>query len=230
MRSFGISGALLRKGSEWGMWILDLLLPPHPDDIRLRGLTPQKLTPQNPPATGEPDTIAAFSYDDPVAHALIHGIKFRKQKSYGAMMGYALGYLLSETLTDGEWIVIAIPASLAGKRERGFDQGECIAKATAHNLGPRFLYVPEVLCRTRKSMPQTRFHSRNERQQAIVGAFLLANGPAVQNKLVLLIDDVRTTGATLREASTLLSRGGARKVVKATFAQTPPIGRGPKIW
>lgn len=53
------------------------------------------------------------------------------------------------------------------------------------------------------------------------GAFALPLGASVQNRHVLLVDDVITTGDTLNELAACMKRHGARRVTNAVFARTP---------
>ena len=206
--------------------LLDALLPPHPDEALLAQHTESSIMKKAKTATpiAVPDTYAVLSYDDPLVHGLIHGLKFRKQKQYAQMMGRIIARaLVKHTSLPKTVIVVAVPASKQGARERGYDQGECIAEAASTDLGETAVYLPHALLRASHLGAQTAYATRKARHKRMHGAFMAS--PSVKNRLfgatVIAVDDVRTTGATLLEASRALIHAGAKRVICAAFAQTP---------
>lgn len=116
-----------------------------------------------------------------------------------------------------KWVVTAIPLHPQRERWRGFNQAEVIAKAVA--AYGRWKYQGGVLIRTRKTKPQMSL-KRQEREENMTGAFGAGQELSrVKGKPVLLVDDVWTTGATLREAAKVLKRAGAIKVWGFTLAR-----------
>jgi ComF family protein len=109
-------------------------------------------------------------------------------------------------------VVTWAPTSSAHRRRRGYDQAELIARDVA-----RLLQVP-VLCllRRRGSVAQTG-RSRRER---LTGPAFRARGTA-RGKRILVVDDVATTGATLRAARRALRAEGAELVFCWAVAGTP---------
>ena len=71
-----------------------------------------------------------------------------------------------------------------------------------------------------KDTPTQTNLSKTERLQNITGAFKCINKSAVKNKVVLLVDDVYTTGATFNEASKILLNAGAKQVYGLSVAHT----------
>ena len=86
----------------------------------------------------------------------------------------------------------------------------------ARGLGIAFW--PRVLAKTRSTGPQVGL-SQAQRHANLNGAFALAAGNKVAGKSLLLIDDVTTTGTTLRKCAAVLKKGGAR-VTAITLAQS----------
>ena len=103
----------------------------------------------------------------------------------------------------------ALPVPLHADRllERGYNQSALLGERLAQSLGIRF--EPALLGRVRSTGQQARL-SVSERQQNVAGAFQAA--PAVKDLSVLLIDDVVTTGATLRECAAALRARNAAAV------------------
>lgn len=79
--------------------------------------------------------------------------------------------------------------------------------------------APETLLqKTKDNVAQSSLSSREERQKNVVGAYVAVNEDKIKGKRILLIDDILTTGATLREAARVLREAGAEKVICATLA------------
>ena len=72
--------------------------------------------------------------------------------------------------------------------------------------------------RSRETPPQTQL-AEEERRKNVRGAFALGRGKTVQERFVLLVDDVYTSGATVNECSRTLCRGGAKGVYVLTLAR-----------
>lgn len=110
-------------------------------------------------------------------------------------------------------VVTSVPMWKQKERERGFNQ----AKILAQQLGSEV----ELLERTRETKPMFGL-DRQERRKNIVGAFAiskqLATNTIHQNRVVL-VDDVWTTGATMRECAKIIKQAGAREVWGVTLAR-----------
>ena len=76
----------------------------------------------------------------------------------------------------------------------------------------------EVLVRRRPTLPQVKL-SPLERQTNVKGAFMVPDPAAVKGKAVLMVDDVYTTGATVKECARALRRAGVGKVEVLTVAR-----------
>ena len=118
------------------------------------------------------------------------------------------------------WIVVPVPLFWWRQNSRGYNQSAEIGTLLAFKLG---LEYGEVLKRNRSTKPQYKLKS-GERHKNIRGAFELDSSVALlpQNDRlgnVLLIDDVWTTGSTLRECCYILKRHGAKKVWALTLAR-----------
>lgn len=111
-------------------------------------------------------------------------------------------------------LVIPIPLSRRRERARGFNQAEIIARKFAEN----FSYP--LSCRLIKQH-QTKAQSSlsaHKRMNNLSGAFAWT-GESLQNKNIILIDDVITTGATMQEAASILKQAGAEKIIALAVAK-----------
>ena len=111
--------------------------------------------------------------------------------------------------------IIPIPLSSAKLREREFNQAEMLADSLAIYFNLKML--DNNLVRLQNTAPQANL-DKAARWRNIQGAFRLNNPEAVQEKTVLLIDDVLTTGATASEAAKILKDAGADSVFVLTVA------------
>lgn len=118
---------------------------------------------------------------------------------------------------DG-WLVVPVPLHVLRQNWRGFNQSAEVGTELADSLG---LEYAEVLARVKNTTPQVKLPSAASRRKNIRGAFALRSlpGPAVQGKNVILVDDVWTTGATLKECGFILKRAGAKTVWALTLAR-----------
>lgn len=105
--------------------------------------------------------------------------------------------------TGGRPVVTWVPASRAGRRERGYDQGQLLARAVGRRAG---WPVAELLRRPTAARTQ-RGRSRDER---LAGVAFTVRRPVAGP--VLVLDDVTTTGASLSQAASALRRAGASEV------------------
>lgn len=113
------------------------------------------------------------------------------------------------------WVVTSVPLHKIRQNWRGFNQSELLAKLFASKLGLRY---ETTLKRIRNTTPQMKLQA-HERKKNIRNAFSLNTYPLILNSNALLIDDVWTTGSTLKECCYVLKRGGAKTVWALTIAR-----------
>ncbi len=125
-------------------------------------------------------------------------------------------FLLDEIKKNGgEWTIIPVPLHWFRENKRGFNQSSLIGKDLAKRMG---LTYQEALKRTRYTKQQAKLKGP-ERHQNIKNAFSLNSKFIIHNSSIILIDDVWTTGSTLRECCYILKRSGAKKVWALTLAR-----------
>jgi predicted amidophosphoribosyltransferase len=100
--------------------------------------------------------------------------------------------------------------------QRGYNQSLAIARGLAGRL--RLPCRPSWLRRIRNTPSQTSQTATNRRDN-MRGAFAVPRGTRLGGNTILLVDDVMTTGATVREAAAPLKRAGAARVVVAVLAR-----------
>lgn len=113
--------------------------------------------------------------------------------------------------------IVPVPLHAARLRRRGFNQSALLSKFLGQKSGIPVFY--ELLSRNRATQPQTRL-ARSERLQNVRGAFDVLNPSAAAGRVVLLVDDVFTTGTTLNECSRALKEAGTSEVHALTVARS----------
>ena len=115
------------------------------------------------------------------------------------------------------WLVVGVPLHSRRERWRGFNQARELGRGVAADFG--WTFAEGVINRTRYTQPQMTL-SGEERRQSLQGAFSLGKqGDLARNASIVLIDDVWTTGATMRECTRVLKQGGASEVWGLTLAR-----------
>lgn len=125
-------------------------------------------------------------------------------------------YLKHESLYLPPAIILPIPLHQNSQNQRGFNQAAIIAQALANQTG--YPTLQNVLQRHKNTNSQTKL-SKGERQSNMLGAFSLATTENIKGASFILVDDVFTTGATLKEAAKVLKRAGAKQVFGFALAR-----------
>jgi ComF family protein len=144
----------------------------------------------------------------------LHRLKY--QRDVG--LGEALSKHLIELYNDLQWeidLVAPVPLSPMRARERGYNQSGLLARPLAYAI--QRPYQPGALLRTRETRSQVGLTIK-ERQQNVDGAFSAKAG-MVKGKIVLVVDDVMTTGSTISACSRALLAAGASAVYGLTLAR-----------
>ena len=114
--------------------------------------------------------------------------------------------------------IVCVPLTKERQKERGFNQAEELAKALQERLGMPFL--SEAVVKRRETPPQKR-RTGIERMENIQGAYFVHLRKACKGKVLLVVDDIMTTGATGSEMARILYAAGAEKVYFITAVSTP---------
>lgn len=159
--------------------------------------------------------ISCCSYSGEI-RAGINRFKFHDCPDMSVPFGRMMCARLDELGVSHFDAVVPVPLSRKRFIERGFNQAELLAKRIASHFNvPCFT---DVLKKPKETQRQSELH-RDEREKNVRGAYALENGERVRDKCVLLVDDVFTTGATLRETARILSCT-TLSVIACTIART----------
>ncbi|NTV99506.1 MAG: ComF family protein [Chlorobiaceae bacterium] len=154
-----------------------------------------------------------FHKGNPLQKAL-HSMKYEGLFTLAESLGHQLGQWMLSGGNAGEIeCIVPVPLHYLKKIERSYNQSENIARGIGERIGRPVR--PELLKRTRRTPSQTSLPAALRRKNPD-GAFHAAeNFPPGH---VLLVDDVVTTGATMRAAATALREAGAERISIAAIA------------
>lgn len=153
---------------------------------------------------------------DEVARGLVHRLKYEDRHDLARPMARMMAAAGRDLIAEADCIV-PVPLHRWRLWRRRFNQAALLARPIAEGAGLPFL--PQPLARRRATQTQVGL-SRAARAENLAGAFHVPPGEAhrIAGRRVLLVDDVRTTGATGNAAARALLRGGAASVDLLTFA------------
>lgn len=153
-----------------------------------------------------------------VIQRLLHLLKYKGKKDVGRYFGRLMGESIMQggRFEDVD-LLIPLPLHLSREKRRGYNQSAVICEGIAEIMGrPVFTSAVE---RKRKTETQTR-KSRNERWDNMAGVFELKDKDLLNNRHVLLVDDVITTGATLEACGLELLKAQNVRLSVASLAYT----------
>ncbi|MCK4368341.1 MAG: ComF family protein [Dehalococcoidales bacterium] len=148
-----------------------------------------------------------FRFDGAIRQA-IHELKYRNLRALAVLLAQLLDDYLAISPVPGE-VLVPVPLHQKRLRERGYNQSRLLAQ----ELGKltNLPVVDDCLIRQRHAPPQARTPTVDERRSNVADAFSCRDR-RLQDKQVLLIDDVSTSGATLDACARVLKEAGATSV------------------
>ena len=174
-------------------------------------------TPRGGAQTGDffSTCVSPFYYEDKVRDS-IHRYKFREATGYANTYGRLIADCIRENLAGRYDLISWVPLSAQRLKKRGYDQAMLLAMAAALELSD---VAVETLKKHTDVPAQSGVGSEEKRRANIAGVFRVSDAELVQDRRILLIDDIVTTGATLSECARILRRAGAAEVLCATLAR-----------
>jgi competence protein ComFC len=155
-------------------------------------------------------------FEGPIRSAL-HSLKYHRNVA----LGDAFARYLVEYVKKLGWqvdMVMPVPLGRQRMHERGYNQAGLLAMPVSFILN--WHYSPRAVLRVRETRSQVGL-SRTERRENISNAFR-ADPSRVSGKVILLMDDIATTGVTLSACSDALRKAGAKTVYALTLARALP--------
>jgi competence protein ComFC len=172
------------------------------------------------------DRARAVGGYDGALRQIVHALKYEGRRSLARPLAELMRIRGADMLTGADWAV-PVPLHPSRRRERGFNQAADLASHLGVPVCPALRRHRAT--RTQTELPAARRHAN------VRGAFAVAlgsprgnaapmAGETIEGSIVVLVDDVSTTGATLDECARVLKEAGVREVRALTAARvvTPP--------
>lgn len=180
-----------------------------------------------PPAENEHEYIyAIFCYKNALAKKLIWNLKYKGDRELVKIISRILYENIIEDLSEKVIlnnftapIVIPISATKRRMKEKGFNQCERIVKELEKlDKNNSFEIICDALMKTKETESQAHTKNKTARLNNLKNSFGVKLPGKITNRNIILIDDVWTTGATIKEARKELLEAGAKKVIAYTIA------------
>lgn len=114
-------------------------------------------------------------------------------------------------------IIIPVPIHHIRKIKRGYNQSEVISRHIAENI-ENIKIENNIVIKVKNTIAQSLLN-KEERKNNIKKAYQIKNKQKIQNKNIIIFDDIYTTGNTVREIAKLLKENGADKILVLTIAK-----------
>lgn len=225
--------------NTFASFLFDLVALPRPTERAVRTLTIERLRAL---ALQSPQGEGGLPYHAPEVRTLVWELKYHANARAAALAGTCLGErLLAEAAEHiGTPLLIPVPMYPARRRERGFNQTEVLCEAALRALGAGkvadmnaessrvneaafpaeiFDYAPNILERIKNTTPQQGL-MKHKRLRNVKNSMRVKDPARVSGRVCIVVDDVSTTGATLRESARALRRAGASSVVGVALAHS----------
>lgn len=162
------------------------------------------------------DGVYWFSdYSEELSSKLIKSLKFDLIYEAHRPMASGISDLLQEaSLLDQDLIVCAVPTANRRVRNRGWDQAKLVAKAVAKRQK-----LPYKTLLVRSSSFDQIGASKKDREESSRHFFKAHRKSLISGSIIVLVDDVLTTGSTLNSAARILKQAGAKEVYGVAFAR-----------
>ena len=113
-------------------------------------------------------------------------------------------------------IIGIVPVHKKRKAERGYDQSELIAREIAKNI--KEIKYEKILKKIKNNVKQSSLNEKARREN-VKNVYDIQNKEIIENKRIILFDDIYTTGSTVNECSRILKENGAEKILVLSLAK-----------
>lgn len=218
----------MRSASKVITFILDFFFPRSEFEKQIAEITAEELS-LKISSSRKADNINAvvlFDYRDELIRQMIWSLKYKRNMRVAKLFAEALYASVAEEFSElGTFsnfkspILIPIPLSRKRRRERGFNQSELVAERFIALCGDSFCSLDaKILKRVKDTPSQTSLKNKKERMENMKGVFGARYPEKILGQNIVLLDDVTTTGSTLREARKALMDAGAKRVICIAIA------------
>lgn len=114
-------------------------------------------------------------------------------------------------------IIIPVPIHKKRKKQRGYNQSELIAKEISSNI-QNIEYQNNIIQKVKNTLPQS-YLNKLQRKTNVQNVYKLINKEKINNKKIIIFDDIYTTGSTVNAISKILKENGAKEIIILTIAK-----------
>ena len=164
--------------------------------------------------------FSLFDFDETVQN-IAHQIKYKGKKNLAYHMGKYYASTIPGSFFNNADGILPVPLHFIRKLNRGYNQAEFFARGISSGINHHLPNVNNVLIRVKNTKTQTKL-DKEERQKNLSNAFTVnsKNSGSIIGKMLILVDDVVTTGATTDLCSKVLIDAGAQAVRVISLART----------
>ena len=167
--------------------------------------------------------ISAVSYDNPTVKKMVYNFKYRFASGFSVPLARLETKALFLHNIPLPRAIIPVPLHPRRLRWRGFNQALLIAGNISKKIAPPIqIPVLDILERRKYNKPQMEIGNYGDRLENVRDIFGIKSGADLENirgRIVYLVDDIATTGATLEECAKVLKQAGAKKVFAVVIAR-----------
>ncbi len=207
--------------------LLSVILPKNIEIQEIEDMSNDEMLSLIPKAeeTSNSKFKALFQYRDKKAQKAIWAIKYSANRIIAKKFSKLLYEFIIEDVSDeisfnnfSKPIILPVPASKSSLKERGYNQCEMITRNIFDmDIEKNFDFCFDAIKKVRETGRQSKSKSREIRLKNLQGS-MMADSKKVFGRNIILIDDVITTGATMKEAVRSLKEAGAKKVIGFALA------------
>jgi len=174
--------------------------------------------------SGENEIVSVFDYNSPLVKQAVWALKYRHGPDLAEIFARPLEQTLNEELADrlilpeGKIVLVPVPLSPRRRRQRGYNQAEILAEKLVELNPDRFELQADLIKKIKDTPPQATLKRRALRLANLKGAFAPAGGAPAGGRLIVIVDDVATTGATIGEIRKILQQQDCHRVWGLTIA------------
>ncbi len=168
----------------------------------------------------ENDIHAVFSYNTPAIRGAIHALKYKNNTDIAKRLAIPLHDKIIQELSYQKMfsgftkpLLIPIPLHKKRQKQRGYNQTKLLCDELSFIDSVFYRTEYNVLYKNKETSSQVKILNRQNRLKNIKNSLSIKNTEKIHGKNIILIDDIVTTGATLKEATKVLKQAGAKKVI-----------------
>ncbi len=162
----------------------------------------------------------SIAFYDGLLRDTLHRFKYEGKLNLGGVLSNILIEYFPGDL-DIPDVIIPVPLYIDRLRKREYNQSVVFCENISKYLG--VFFTPFVLKRVRDTKPQFEIRNEDEKRKNVKGAFSIENSKKIEEKSILLIDDVFTTGSTINECARALLDSDASRVQVLTLMRAVQI-------